>query len=151
MHELIQRLGLEPHPEGGWYRQTYRSAAMAPGTDRPASTAIYYLLSAGERSCLHRIDADEVWHFYSGDPLLVVELVPAGRARVTRLSSDQPQHVVPAGTWFGAMPAPSSAHAMVGCTVAPGFEFDGFELATRDHLLSRFPADRELIEALTPE
>ncbi len=151
MRELIDLYELSPHPEGGWYRETYRSAATLPGTDRSLSTAIYYLLAAGDRSCLHRIDADEAWHFYRGDPLLVVELVAGAAARVTRLDATHPQHVVPAGTWFGALPAPGSAFSLVGCTVSPAFEFAGFELGSRAALLADFPDDRMLIEELTPE
>jgi predicted cupin superfamily sugar epimerase len=149
--ELIRAYGLEPHPEGGWYRETYRSTATLPGTDRGTSTAIYYLLAAGHRSCLHRIDADEVWHFYRGDALLVVELVPDGPARVTRLDPDHPQHVVPAGTWFGAVPAPGSAWSLVGCTVAPAFEFAGFELGERPDLVRGFPQAAGWVEQLTPD
>ena len=105
MDELVERYALQPHPEGGWFRETYRAAATLPGTDRSVCTAIYYLLGAGERSRLHRIDADEVWHFYGGDALLVVELgVGAdGRARVTRLDAARPQLVVAEGTSFGAL------------------------------------------------
>lgn len=151
MRELVDIHGLAPHPEGGWYRETYRSLATVPGTTRSLCTAIVYLLAAGDRSCLHRIDADEVWHFYRGDPLLIVELVPGGAARRTRLDVEHPQHVVPAGTWFGALPAPGSAYSLVGCTVSPAFEFDGFELGSRTALLAAFPDDRALIEQLTPD
>lgn len=147
---LVRDLGLAPHPEGGFYRETYRAAATLPGTQRSVSTAILYLLGAGQRSTLHRLDADEVWHFYRGDPLLVVELQPGAPAKVTRLSVEHPQHVVPAGTWFGSMPAPGSAFSLVGCTVAPGFEFSAFELGTRVRLLAEFPLAREVIEQLTP-
>jgi hypothetical protein len=160
--ELIDRLGLEPHPEGGFYRETYRAGlrldatALAPAFSggRDASTAIYYLLAAGDRSRLHRIRSDEVWHFYLGDPLLVAELDEAGTPQVTTLGSDiaagqVPQHVVPAGRWFGACPAPGSAFSLVGCTVAPGFDFADFEMATRQSLLDCHPAASEWIERLT--
>lgn len=148
MEELIEAFGLVPHPEGGWYRETYRSPATLPGRDRSLCTAIYYLLAAGDRSRLHRIDADELWHFYGGDALLVVELHD-GDARVTRLDARHPQHLVEAGTWFGAMPAPGASYALVGCTVSPGFEFSGFELGRRADLVERFPAARSLIVQLT--
>jgi predicted cupin superfamily sugar epimerase len=172
VNELIEHYQLTPHPEGGYFRETYRGAKV-PGTNRSASTAIYYLLPEGQRSTLHRIGADEVWHFYRGDPLLVVELQPGGPAKITRLGPDhrkgeQLQHVVPAGTWFGAMPAPGSplaqpdsgtldrrseprkGYSLVGCTVAPGFEFSDFELGDRDRLLSQFSECEEAVLSLTP-
>ena len=152
MEQLIAAYHLTPHPEGGYFRETYRSAATLPGTTRSLCTAIYYLLPSGQRSLLHRIGADEVWHFYLGDPLLVVELQPHGAAKVTRLGrgeGEQLQHVVPAGTWFGALPAMGSAYSLVGCTVSPGFEFSDFEIGQRAELLRQFPGARESIEALT--
>jgi predicted cupin superfamily sugar epimerase len=152
MEALISEYQLQPHPEGGYYRETYRSAATIPGTRRSLSTAIYYLLPQGQRSLLHRIGADEVWHFYQGDPLLVVELQPGTEAKVTRLGrarGELLQHVVPAGTWFGALPASGSVFSLVGCTVSPGFEFSDFELGRRDALQLQFPRASGLIEQLT--
>lgn len=150
MHQLIADYALQPHPEGGYFRETYRAEAKLPGTDRSVCTAIYYLLPAGQRSRLHRIDADELWHFYRGDPLLIVELRAEGPAKVTSLSSDHPQHLVPAGTWFGALPAEGSQWSLVGCTVAPGFDFAHFELGGRAALTGQFPHAGELIARLTP-
>lgn len=154
MEQLIADYQLAPHPEGGYFKETYRAATTLAGTGRSLSTAIYYLLPQGQRSLLHRIGADEVWHFYVGDPLLVVELQPGAQAKVTRLGRDHGrgerlQHVVPAGTWFGALPAPGSAFSLVGCTVSPGFEFSDFELARRDVLLPQFPDARDWVEQLT--
>lgn len=149
MNELAQRLQLAPHPEGGFFRETYRASAVLPGTRRSVSTAILYLLEAGQRSTLHRIDADEVWHFYEGDPLQVIELQPKGPAKITTLSREHPQHIVPAGVWFGSIPAPGSRYALVGCTVSPGFEFEHFELGARAALLVQFPDARAQIELLT--
>lgn len=129
--EIIAALGLEPHPEGGRYVQTWREPA-GDGM-RPASTAIYYLLQAGEESRWHRVDATEIWHFYAGAAL---ELRLAGDVasapEVHRLGSgviagERPQIVVPAGTWQAARSL--GAWTLVGCTVAPGFNFEGFELA----------------------
>lgn len=122
---VIETLTLTPHPEGGWYRETYRSAA-APGT-RAAATAIYYLLRRGERSRWHRVDASEIWHWYSGDAL---EL-RIGRDTI-RLGGDlaageRPQAVVPPFAWQAARSL--GDWTLVGCTVAPAFEFAGFELA----------------------
>lgn len=130
--ELIKVLQLEPHPEGGWYRQTFVSPSA--GT-RAASTAIYYLLEAGQHSHWHRVDADEVWHFYAGAPL---ELrMSKDGVRETRhvlgsdvLAGQHPQIVVPAGAWQSA--CSNGSWTLVGCTVAPGFTFDGFELAPPD-------------------
>lgn len=126
--EIIARLGLQPHPEGGHFRETFRAA----GAGRAASTAIFFLLKAGERSHWHRVDADEVWHHYAGAPL-ELSMSDDGRAiRHLRLGSDfdigeTPQIVVPRGVWQAAR---SLGHwTLVGCTVAPGFDFAGFELA----------------------
>lgn len=159
---LVARLNLAPHPEGGFYRETYRAAEAIPNAGLPArfhgdrshSTAIYYLLRAGDRSKLHRIKSDEVWHFYAGDPLVIVAMAPNGQLTETILGHDfaagqVPQHVVPAGHWFGAIPAKGSTFALTGCTVAPGFDFADFELATRDALLADFPQHRAWIERLT--
>ena len=156
--EVIDRLNLKPHPEGGFYRETYRAPAsiQVPGFSgvRNVSTAIYYLLAAGDRSMLHRIKSDEAWHFYTGDPLLIVALSPDGGLTETRLGSnvakgETPQHVVPAGHWFGACPAEGSAFALVGCTVAPGFDFADFEMSSRAALVAAFPQHAGWIERLT--
>lgn len=129
--EIIARLGLEPHPEGGHFRETFRDVKV-DGSGRAASTAIYFLLKAGEVSRWHRVDAAEVWHFYAGDAL---ELTIEGSAERTRTihrlgpdiaSGERPQIIVPAHAWQSARPL--GAWTLVGCTVAPGFEFAGFEL-----------------------
>ena len=135
--EIIAALKLQPHPEGGFYRETYRSAH---------STAIFFLLPEGAVSRLHRIKSDEVWHFYAGGPLRIVEL----GAGSTVLSPRQPQHVVAAGRWFGAYPEQGSGYSLVGCTVAPAFRFEDFELGSREDLLREFPDARAQIEKLTP-
>jgi predicted cupin superfamily sugar epimerase len=126
---IIRALGLQPHPEGGWYRETFRD--VAPG-GRALSTAIHFLLKAGEASRWHRIDAAEVWHWHRGGPVELVVQAEGQPAAVHRLGGDveageQPQVVVPAGAWQRARPL--GAYALVGCTVAPGFEFSSFELA----------------------
>jgi predicted cupin superfamily sugar epimerase len=139
VQELIDRHGLRPHPEGGWYRETYRAARTLPGSDRSVCTAILYLLAEGQRSRLHRIDADEIWHFHRGDPLQIVELVRDEGPRVHVLSADVPQVILPAGAWFGAMPAPGSRWTLCGCTVSPGFELSTFELGETARLLAEFP------------
>jgi len=143
--DLIRDLDLAPHPEGGYFRETYR-AAHQDAQGRAASTLIYFLLLPGQVSKLHRIDADESWHLYLGGPLLIHELDPAmpqAPPRTTLLGrelarGERPQHVVPAGCWFGAELAPGAEFALVGCGVAPAFEFTKFELATRAAMLARF-------------
>lgn len=154
----IARLDLTPHPEGGWYRETYRSperveaGALPPrfGGARALSTAIYYLLRAGERSALHRIKSDEVWHHYAGDAVLLWLLQAPGAAREVRLGGQgEPQVVIPAGAWYGARVADGGAYALMGGTVAPGFDFADFELADRATLLAGWPTQRALIEELT--
>lgn len=128
--EVVRLLGLQPHPEGGFFRETFR--APAEGGSRAASTAIYYLLREGDVSAWHRVDADEVWHCYAGAPLELT-LSQGGRDRATvRLGTDlaageRPQAVVPAGAWQTARSL--GAWTLVGCTVAPAFEFSGFEMA----------------------
>jgi predicted cupin superfamily sugar epimerase len=132
--EIIRLLELKPHPEGGHYRETFRDDCQIGG--RAASTAIYFLLGPGERSRWHRIDAAEVWHHYAGGPL-ALHLADAGgtRTRTIRLGSDlpsgeRPQAVVPAGAWQAA--EAFGEWALLGCTVAPGFEFAQFEVAPAD-------------------
>jgi len=130
---VVALLNLEPHPENGHYRETFRDARTLAG-GRAASTAIYFLLRGGERSRWHRVDAAEVWHWYAGAPLSLT-IADAREPRVLRLGADlaageRPQAVVPAGAWQSA--ESRGAWSLVGCTVAPGFEFAGFELAPDD-------------------
>lgn len=154
--ELVRHLDLRPHPEGGYYRESYRATRLVDG-GRAASTMIYFLLPAGQVSRLHRIDADEGWHHYLGGTLEIHELDEsdaAAPARVTRLGANLAagetlQHLVPAGRWFGAATAPGVPFALVGCTVAPGFEFARFELGQRADLLARFPDAAGLVTRLT--
>ncbi len=128
--EVIARLNLVPHPEGGHYRETFRDA-RSDAKGRAASTAIYFLLAAGERSHWHRIDAVEVWHFYAGDPLMLEIADEHGHRRLhlgpDLMRGEAPQAVVPSGAWQAAESL--GAWTLVGCTVAPGFDFKGFELA----------------------
>lgn len=160
--DLVETLKLLPHPEGGYYRETYRAQqTVTVGRDeltvgRSASTAIYFLLAHGQFSAMHRIRSDEIWHFYSGSPLRVVTLTEAGEREDFLLGSALSQGsvyqaIVPAGRWFGAMLVEPSSYSLVGCTVAPGFEFAEFELGRKEQLLSQFPAHREVIQSLTRE
>lgn len=129
--EVIAALGLQPHPEGGWYAETWRATAV--GNDRPSSSAILYLLAAGERSHWHRVDADEIWQYVAGDPLELRTsadgVAPLAHRLGWSLGSERlvPQVVVPAGTWQAARSV--GAWTLVGCLVAPAFSFGGFELA----------------------
>ena len=128
--EVVRLLDLQPHPEGGWFRETFRDGC-APG-GRAASTAIYYLLAQGERSHWHRVDAVETWHFHAGDPLRLLISADAGTVTEHVLGANlaaghRPQGIVPRGAWQAAEPL--GEWTLVGCTVAPGFEFSGFEMA----------------------
>jgi predicted cupin superfamily sugar epimerase len=160
--ELVRALGLVPHPEGGWFRETYRDSLTLPAAALPghrgarsASTAILYLLEAGDFSALHRIASDELWHFHLGDPLVVHVLDPTtGRRSDLTLGPDVAaghalQAVVPRGTVFGARLAPSGSFALVGCTVAPGFDFADFVMPSQSTLMKMFPAHAGLVGALT--
>jgi uncharacterized protein len=130
--ELIRQLDLKPHPEGGHFRETFRDARTLDG-GRAASTAIYFLLARGERSHWHRVDAVEVWHYYAGAPLMLEIADGDTRTTVTLganiAAGEQPQGIVPAGAWQAAESL--GDWTLVGCTVAPGFDFAGFELAPK--------------------
>jgi uncharacterized protein len=159
----VEKYQMQAHPEGGYFTETYRAAGQIPQAalpeafagDRSFSTAIYFLLEGHHFSALHRIQADELWHFYAGDPLEVFVIYPdSGRLEIIRLGPDPEagevfQAMVPAGTWFGSKPAAGAAYSLVGCTVAPGFDFADFELAERNTLLGEFPQHREVIVSLT--
>jgi predicted cupin superfamily sugar epimerase len=158
----IDKLQLAQHIEGGAFREVYRSELILPRQalplffqgDRTASTSIYFLLAEGQFSAFHRIASDEGWHFYYGDPLLIYEIGHNGRLITHRLGNDPEkeetfQAVVKAGSWFASVPAPGSAYSLVGCTVAPGFDFADFELAERETLAGQYPEHAGLIRTLT--
>ncbi|SKC71555.1 cupin domain-containing protein [Ohtaekwangia koreensis] len=157
----ITQLALLPHPEGGFYRETYRTAELIPSPGLPSrfpaarnfSTAIYFLLRSHDRSLFHRIKSDELWHFYAGGPLNIYILTDLGLTTYT-LGSDLEkgeslQVVVPANCWFGAKVVDENSYTLSGCTVAPGFDFADFEMANRNTLLKTFPACKSIIELLT--
>ncbi|KAI5083913.1 hypothetical protein GOP47_0000082 [Adiantum capillus-veneris] len=181
---LVQSLQLLPHPEGGFYKETFRDDSVHLATsslppqykvDRPVSTAIYYLLPAGNVSKLHRLPAAEVWHFYLGEPLTVMEISDDGHVKHTVLGQDLEagqvlQHTVPPLVWFGAYPTKDvqlvkdggcclvkaemsrdSEHhfSLVGCTVSPAFQFEDSEMAKRSVLCTLFPHAKECIRFLT--
>jgi predicted cupin superfamily sugar epimerase len=160
----IERLDLRPHPEGGYFRETYRAAETIAGAalparfdgPRPFATAIYFLITRDAFSALHRIRSDELWHFYAGDAvtLVVLDAEGTGRLITERLGREPargefPQVVIPAGVWFGAEVVSFGRFALLGCTVAPGFDFADFELGERASLLRQYPQHRGAIERLT--
>lgn len=158
----IQALNLQAHPEGGFFRETYRSKCVAAVslddlTDmvhRNISTGILFLLEEGNFSAFHQIKSDEMWHFYAGQSLEVLELTDSGELLCTRmgpdiLGGDVPQHVVWANTWFASRVASGGEFSLVGCTVAPGFDFTDFRLADRRTLQANFPQHSKLIAELT--
>ena len=160
----IDRLSLSPHPEGGYYRVTYESSLTivqdalpsAFHGNRSASTAIYFLLARKEFSAFHRIASDELWHFYAGSGLVICVIDPEGNYSELHLgdvfeAGEVFQAVVRAGCWFASRLKNAAGFALVGCTVAPGFDFADFEMAKRSELVGIYPEHRKLIEELTRE
>jgi predicted cupin superfamily sugar epimerase len=151
--ELVRALGLQPHPEGGYYRETYRAQARVetPRGARAAGTAIYYLLPRGEFAAWHQVALDEVWHFYDGAPLTLYLLSEQGLESVMLgrdvVRGERPQVIIPAGVLQAAVPR--GDYTLVGCTVAPGFDFADWEMPARDTLLARYPEHAELFRQLT--
>ncbi|MBN1656388.1 MAG: cupin domain-containing protein [Deltaproteobacteria bacterium] len=161
VQKIISALDLAPHPEGGFYRETYRSeqaVELGSGSDafpnrRSFNSAIYYLLYDGAFSALHRIKSDEIWHFYRGSAVEICAIEPRGGLSRYRLGAgiekgDTYQVVIKAGCWFGARLSRTNSYALVGCTVSPGFDFRDFELAEREALLQAYPQHRAIIERL---
>ena len=157
----IERLSLEKHPEGGYYKETYRSdlsleaSLMEEGLEgeRAVSTSIYFLLPSGERSVFHRIKSDELWHFYAGSSLSIHMIAEDGEYFVSSLGLDldageEPQRMVKANTWFGAMVDDPDSYTLVGCTVVPGFDFRDFEMANSAELLEAYPQHSDIISKL---
>lgn len=152
--ELIKNLGLQPHPEGGWFKETYRCASSFDGNgDFPAgrsyATSIYFLITSDSFSALHRIKSDETWHFYEGDPFEIVEITPNGKLISTCIGKGNYQYTVPQGHWFGSRVLAGGEWSLVGCTVAPGFDFRDFDLADREALIKDFPDHANVIHQMT--
>jgi predicted cupin superfamily sugar epimerase len=160
--DLKKKLGLAAHPEGGFYVQTYKSGERIPGESldsrygsaRSTSTAIYYLLEPRTFSEMHRLKSDEIFHFYLGDPVEMLQLWPDGSSRRVVLGSDLAsgnslQQVVPKDVWQGSYLLEGGRFALLGCTVAPGFEFEDYQSGTRDGLIRQYPREQDLIAKLT--
>ncbi len=157
--QYVELLKLQPHPEGGWYRETFRSNEIHAGdtvfpAGRNYATAIYFLITAGNFSAFHRIKSDETWHFYSGDALEVIQIDAAGNFKKILLGNDLNsgaifQYTVPAGVWFASRVSGKGKFALTGCTVAPGFDFRDFEIAEREKMIKQFPEHRNIITSLT--
>lgn len=162
--DIIDRLKLQPHPEGGFYAETYRSEEELAcralpcryGANRSVATAIYFLLTADSCSVMHRLKSDEIFHFYLGDPVTMLHLYPDGQTRIVTLGPDllqghQPQIIVPKNIWQGSFTTGSNGYALLGTTVAPGFDFADFEYGDRQNLITQYPDQAQIITRLTRE
>ena len=153
-NDIIRLLDLKPLPlEGGYFRETYRSKVVFPGRQKSAGTAIYYLLTPDTCSALHRLPTDELFHFYQGDPVQMLQLGPDS-GKVVMLGNDiqagqRPQVVVPAGVWQGSCLAEGGKFTLMGTTMAPGFDFADYEAGDRQELSARYPEFAEMIKRLT--
>jgi len=159
---LVEKFNLLPHPEGGFFKENYRSVETIPKSSLPKRfdgsrnycSAIYFLLEQGSFSAFHKINSDECWHFYAGSSLLIYVIHLNGKLQIIKMGNnvnegEQFQAVVPAECWFASEPAKYSAYSFVGCTVAPGFDFNDFELAKAIALSKLYPQHKLLIDRLT--
>ena len=160
--EIIKKLGLKPHPEGGYFKETYRSLGKINKDSlhstyngkRSYSTCIYFLLTSDTFSAFHKIKQDEIWHFYDGSPIILHTISETGNHHEYTIGRDFskgeiPQLVVPGNHWFAAEVINKNDYSLVGCTVSPGFDFSDFELPTRKELITKFPASESLITEFT--
>jgi uncharacterized protein len=160
--EIIKVLGLQPHPEGGYFKETYRSEGLIENECLPSyfngarnySTCIYFLLTSDSFSAFHRIKQDEIWHFYQGSPIVLYLISDKGNYSEVSIGNELskgqiPQYVVPGGYWFAAKVANQNSYSLVGCTVSPGFDFTDFELPTRKQLCDLFPEHKSIIAEMT--
>lgn len=160
--ELIKKLELLPHPEGGYYKETYRSKELINEVHLPdsyqgnrnVSTCIYFLITSDNFSAFHRINQEEIWHFYLGAPILLHTISEEGTYQKFTIGNDfnkgqTPQLIVPGGDWFAAEIVEKEGFALVGCTVAPGFDFTDFELAKQSQLIEKFPQHQKIISRFT--
>ena len=159
---FVEKLKMQLHPEGGWFKETYRSEEVVLGEHLPNrfgdarhfSTAIYFLLEGKQFSAFHRIKSDEMWHFYYGSPLHVYVINEEGQLQIIKLGNnpeagEEFQAVVKAGCWFASKPAVEDSFCLVGCTVSPGFDFQDFEMANGNELAAQYPQHTEIILSLT--
>ncbi|WP_378176863.1 cupin domain-containing protein [Aquimarina sp. SS2-1] len=160
--EIVNKLHLKPHPEGGFYKETYRSDGVIPkevlkggfSGDRNYCTGIYFLPTSHNFSAFHRIKQDEMWHFYGGSSLYVHVITTEGEYinHTVGMNLDQgetPQVVVPAGCWFASSVKDAERYSFVGCTVSPGFDFEDFELAEKESLSDTYPEHKKIISQFT--
>ena len=153
----IEQLQLEKHPEGGYFKETYRAKEVVKninGLSRSASTGIYFLITSSAFSAFHKIASDEMWHFYDGAALSVYIITLTGELKILKIGKDikngeQLQGVVPAGCWFASKVDVPNSYSLVGCTVSPGFDFEDFVLADRKELTQDYPIHEEIIKSLT--
>ena len=159
---IITKLGLQPHPEGGYFKEIYRSHELVSSDALPErysgsrcfGTSIYFLLSEKQFSTFHRIKSDEIWNYHLGSSLFIHIIYPDGNYERIKLGADVvnnevPQYIVKQGCWFGAELTDKNSYTLVGCSVAPGFDFADFEMAQRDKLISKFPQHKDIITQLT--
>lgn len=150
---LVKKLGLEKHPEGGYFKQTYSSGAVVnvEGYDGPRNiaTAIYYLLSGNEFSAFHRIKSDEIWHHYAGGPITFYTISHNRKLSKIKVGKDVPQAIIRAGTWFAATLNGKRSYCLLGCTMSPGFDYRDWELGKRDDLIMMYPRHKKIIERYT--
>lgn len=162
IQELVSSLDLKNHPEGGFYKETYRSKGVIPekSLDQPIQgersycTGIYFLLTSDTFSAFHRINQDEMWHFYEGSSLTIHMIDEQGSYSSQKIGLDfsngeVPQFIVPKRAWFAAEVNKPDSYSFIGCTVSPGFDFADFELADQNKLSVKFPEQKEVIERLT--
>jgi hypothetical protein len=161
---IVEKLELEPHPEGGFFIETYRSQGMISAENlgseyngsRNFSTCIYFLLTSDNFSAWHRIKQDEIWHFYDGSPIKLHMINTAGKYSSQLIGRDfrkgeLPQFIVPGGCWFATEVAEPDSFSLSGCTVSPGFDFEDFEMLSREKLIELFPDHKNVIVKLTRE
>ena len=153
INTLIEKLGLLPHPEGGYYKETYRSEEECLAGTRNVSTSIYFLLTSDNVSHFHRIQSDEIWYFHAGSPLVVHTLTNTGHTKHLVgndiLAGQTPQLLVPKNTIFGSSVLEENSYSLVSCSVAPGFDFADFELFSKEELMETYGEFEEIINALT--
>jgi len=158
VQSLVQSLNLIPHPEGGYFAEHYRSEETIEPAGfsgpRALATSIYFLLEEGQFSALHRIKSDEIWHFYLGDPLEIIEIDQNGQWISTILGQELGEgqllsYVVKAGNWFGSRPFAGSKFSLVGCSVSPGFDFQDFEMPPRSYFEKEFPDLKTKLQEIT--